>query len=140
MNETKTRPRKWPAAILAALLGGVYGFATTLFAALLTGAGHGWMSGCISGFGIILVPLASIAWVYRGTFASRALAAFTLVSACAVDAYLLVATKSEGFSCFSHVLSVLPGTAIPWLILWILRQVALAAFAFHDVFLPKRNV
>ena len=139
MNESETRPKKWPAAIAAALFGVVYGVAVAFLALLCTGAGHGWMSGCISGYGIILVPLASVAWIYRGTVGGRALAIVTLISVCAVDIYLLNAAQSEGFSYFHHAMSVLPFLMLPWLVLWVVWQVALAAFVFRDVFQSNRN-
>jgi hypothetical protein len=72
-----------------------------------------------------------VAWLYRGTFAGRALALFTLAAACAVDTYLMRAAQSEGFSYFDHTLKVVPFLMIPWLILWILWQVALASLIFY---------
>ena len=132
-------PKKWPAAIAAALFGVVYGVAVAFLALLCTGAGHGWMSGCISGYGIILVPLASVAWIYRGTVGGRALAIVTLIAVCAVDIYLFNAAQSEGFSYFHHAMSVLPFLLLPWLVLWVAWQLALAAFVFRDVFQSNRN-
>ena len=139
MNEPETRLRKWPAAIAAALFGVAYGVAVAFLALLCTGAGHGWMSGCISAYGIALVPFAGVAWVYRGTFGGRVLAIVTLISACALDTYLLSAAESEGFSYFEHAMSVLPFLLLPWLVLWLGWQLALAAFIFRDVFQSIRN-
>ena len=139
MNESEKRPRKWLTAILAALLGVAYAIAVAFLALLCTGAGHGWMSGCISAYGIALVPFAGVAWVYRGTFGGRALAIVTLISVCALDIYLLNAAESEGFSYFEHAMSVLPFLLLPWLVLWLGWQIALASFIFHDVFQSNRN-
>lgn len=97
------------------------------------------MSGCISGYGIFVVPFAGVAWVYRRTVGGRVLAIVTLISACALDTYLVVAALSEGFSYFTHALSVLPFLILPWLLLWLAWQVALASFVFSDVFQFNRN-
>ena len=108
MNEQDTRPRKWIAAIGMAFVGGVYAVAVFVMALLCTGAGHGWMSGYISGCGIPLVPLAGIAWVYRGTLGGRALAGVTLILAFMVDCYLLITTQNEGFGYFWKAFSAMP--------------------------------
>jgi len=103
------------------------------------GAGHGWGSASISRYGLALVPLASIAWVYRRTVGGRALAIFTLVSAAAVDTYLVVASQSEGFDYVGRVWSAVPLFLLGWLIPWLAWQIALTSLVFHRVSQSNRN-
>ena len=142
MNEPETRRSQWITAVAAfgaALLAFVYAYVAWFLALCMGGGGHGWSSARISGCGLALVPLASVAWVYRRTVGGRVLAIVTLVSAGVVDAYLIVATLSEGFSYVGEVWLYAPLFLLVWLILWLAWQVALTSLVFHRVFQSNRN-
>ena len=142
MNEPETHRSKWTTAITAfavALLAFVYAYVVWFLALGIGGAGHGWGSASISCYGLALVPLASVAWVYRRTVGGRVLAIFTLVSAGVVDAYLVIATQSEGFEYVGRVWSAAPSFLFVWLILWLAWQIALTLLVCHRVFQSNRN-
>lgn len=126
-------------AILAGTCGFYYAAAFSFIAMLMSGAGHGWSSAGISSIGLVLVPLASIAWVYRRTCGGRIFLVLTLLGALAVDAYLIIKTRSEGLEYVERVWSAAPLVLLVWFLLWVAWQVTLTVFVFRYAFRFNRS-
>lgn len=137
MNESETHRSKLLATMtaLCALMCAVgYAYAVWFLALCLGGDGSGWDSGDGPPFGFVLIPLTSIAWVFRGTRGGKMLAVLTLAGAAVADAWLIVATASEGLYYLGRVWSAIPFFFFAWLLLWLAWQVVLVLLVFHRAF------
>jgi hypothetical protein len=93
---------------------------------LFTGAGHGWGSGVISSSSIVGAPLAIVAWAMRGRASARTVAVIALQVGVLTDAWLWIATVSEGVSYVGKVWNSMPLLLLLWLILFVGWQLVAA--------------
>ena len=134
MSAYAKKRSQWKAAVAAlgtAWLGYRYAYYVSLLGSGLGGAGEGWVSANLSWWSMALVPLTGVALVYRRTRVGRGLAIFTLVSAVALDVYIVVATASEGFDYLARTWSAIPLFVLGWSVLWLAWQIVLAWLVFH---------
>ena len=143
MNAYTKRRSRWKAVDAAfgtAGLGFGYAYPVSLLGTSLGGDGSGWGSAGLSSWGLVLVPLMGVAWVYRRTRGGRGLAIFTLVSAVVLDVYIIVATSSEGFDYLGRTWSAIPLFVLGWVILWLAWQIVLALIVFQRASRPVPDV
>lgn len=120
----------------AASLGLVYGFVVAGLAFIIGGGGHGWVSSLISSAGLVLLPLASVAWVRR----RRSLAVTTLALGGVVDVALFVATTREGFEYVERIFATIPLLVLAWGALWSFWQIALMIGLLRGTFSSPSNI
>ena len=121
---------------LAVFLGLIYGFVVAGLASVMAGGGHGWCSSLISAGGLILLPLAAVAWVRR----RRALAVTGIVFGGLADIAVLVATAREGFDYVERIFAAMPVVVLFWLVLWLLWQIALLTGLLRGTFASPPSV
>ena len=134
MNAYAKKRSQWEAVAAAfgtAWLGFGYAYYVSLLGSSLGGAGEGWGAASLSSWGMALVPLMGVAWVYRRTRIGRGLAIFTLVCAVGLDVYIIVATSSEGFDYLGRTWSAIPLFVLGWAVLWLAWQIIFALLVFH---------
>ena len=120
----------------AAFLGLIYGVVVAGLAFIIAGGGHGWVSSLISAAGVVLLPLATVAWVRRG----RALVGLVLGSGGAADIALLAATIREGFEYVERIFATIPAVVLVWAALWFFWQIALIIGLLRGTFSSPSNI
>src|SRR5687767_3023135 len=101
-------------AAAAGLVGLVYAAVIAGLAVAMSGAGHGWNSASISFSGLVLIPIAAIALVYRRRTPGFALAVGMLMAGLSADVWLVIAAQDEGMRYVQRAWTALPGIAIAW--------------------------
>lgn len=117
---------KRPSVGYACLLGLAYAFVTASLALNMAGGGHGWNSAMISASGLLLIPLASIAWTSRVHRAGKILAAVVLGGTALADVLLIVFTFREGLDGVERVSAAAPTLVFCWAVFWVGWQIAFA--------------
>jgi len=107
--------------LAAALLGVIYSLVVAALAFIIAGGGHGWISSLISAVGLVLLPVALVAWVNR----RRGLLGGVLALGGAADVALVVATTREGFEDVERTFATIPMLVLAWGALWSFWQIAL---------------
>ncbi len=123
--------------LAAAFLGVIYGLVVAALAFIMGGGGHGWISSLISAVGVVLLPLALVAWINRW----RGLLGVVLALGGAVDVALIGATAREGFEGVERTFAAVPMWLFAWGALWIFWQIALMIGFLRGTFpsCPKAN-
>jgi hypothetical protein len=107
-------------------IGLVFGLFCLLWAILLGGAGHGWVSAFLFGaLSLVLFPLAFYNW-FNFKLSSRKGSINMLLVAAVLDVALFFATRSEGMAHFNRVASA----AWSWIGYWSIWQLVVLRTAF----------
>lgn len=122
--------------VSAASLAFVYGFLVAGLSFVIAGGGHGWNSSLISATGLILLPLAAVAWVCR----RRALVVTVVGLGGLADVVIVVATIREGFEYVERIFATIPVLVLLWGTLWLLWQVALLTGLLRGMFSSGSNI
>jgi hypothetical protein len=122
-------------AIGLALLGLLYGTVVGLLALRLAGAGHGWCSALVSGWGIFVMPVFGIALAYGGRLTGHVLLAITVVGMLSTDWSLLQAARSEETHYLQRVWRSRDGLGLwlLWLLMWLAWQVAVLVAVVREM-------
>ena len=120
----------------AAFLGLIYGFVVAGLAFVIAGGGHGWCSSLVSAVGLILLPLAAVAWVRR----RRAPAVAAIVLGGLADVALLVATAREGYEYVDRIFATIPVLVLCWGVLWFFWQIALLTGLLRGTFVSRPDL
>jgi hypothetical protein len=131
--------RTHPATVIASL-GVGFAYAAVLVWMLmgLSGAGHGWSASGVTGLGVVLIPIASVAFAHRRRILGTSLALGTLVFAVLVDLMLVEGTREEGVYYFRKVWEGNTGFVISFLAWWGAWQFMLVWIAVRAM-IPSRK-
>lgn len=119
----------------ALLTGLVYGALLSWMAFVIAGGGHGWCSTMFSAIGLVLLPLATIAFARR----RRTTAAVAITLALIFDIAMILATVHEGVEYVERVFTTIPLFVLSWLALWLLWQVAVVVALLRGNFTSHPN-
>jgi hypothetical protein len=120
----------------AAFFGFIYGFVIACLAFVIAGGGHGWVSSLISAAGLVLLPVATVAWVRR----QRALIVAIVALGGVADIALVVASRREGFEYVERTFANIPVLVHGWVALWFFWQVAIIIGLLRGTFSSRSTI
>src|SRR6476620_3230674 len=118
------KPKEHLRALGFALLGLGFACITAFLAALLAGAGHGWMSAIWCSLGVFILPVFGVAFAYQRTRLGETLLRVVAAAMVVIDIIIVGSSQQEGWSYFNKVAERLPLELGVWMSCWTAWQVA----------------